>query len=169
MRLKAKNHTIYLHCCTSFCRCILTFSSSALHLAPPLPHNHLASSRNTYIPNRRKQHKSFNAIKHCPSGFDEPCLHAVESKNSQSPTEKKTCFLQKPLNHFLFTLKTLNLKICYTTTFGFMLALSILSSISLLFYTFFSQTSSTGGQSSQLVAVVNQHLFWSFNFLIEVS
>jgi hypothetical protein len=25
-----------------------------------------------------------------------PCLHAVESKNSQPPTKKKTCFLEKP-------------------------------------------------------------------------
>lgn len=79
-------------------------------------------------------------------GFDEPCLDVVESKKSQSPIEKKTCFLQKPLNHFLFTLKIVNLKFCYTSTFWFMLALSILSAIFLLFHTFFSQTSSTGSQ-----------------------
>jgi hypothetical protein len=27
---------------------------------------------------------------------DLPCLHIVESNNSQPPIEKKTCFLEKP-------------------------------------------------------------------------
>jgi hypothetical protein len=25
-----------------------------------------------------------------------PCLHTIESKNPQPPTEKKTCFFEKP-------------------------------------------------------------------------
>jgi len=28
--------------------------------------------------------------------YNLPCLHTVESKNSQLPTEKKTCFFEKP-------------------------------------------------------------------------
>ncbi len=62
--LKAKNHTTYLHYYTSFRHCTMRFPSSALHLVTPLPHSHPSSNNNTYIPNKRKWHKGFNAIKH---------------------------------------------------------------------------------------------------------
>ncbi len=45
-----------------------------------------------------------------------PCLHAIESRNSQPPTEKKN----KTLNYFLFTLKHLKPEICYTCDTSFL-------------------------------------------------
>jgi hypothetical protein len=62
-----QNHTTYLFCCSSFRRSTVRFSPNELHLvAPlcPLPHSHPASNSNTHMPNKRKQHKDFNAIKH---------------------------------------------------------------------------------------------------------
>jgi hypothetical protein len=72
-----QNHTTYLLFYSSFNCSIARFPLNTFHLATPLPHNHPASSSNTHIPNRRKQHKDFNAIKHhrisiqCSSLF--PC------------------------------------------------------------------------------------------------
>ncbi len=59
-----QNHTTYLLCCSSFCRSTTRCPPSALHLATPLPHSHHVSNSNTHIPNGRKWHKDFNAIKH---------------------------------------------------------------------------------------------------------
>jgi hypothetical protein len=53
LRLKAKNYTTYLHCCTSFHCCITRFSPSALHFVAPLPHSHHASNSNTHTKQKK--------------------------------------------------------------------------------------------------------------------
>jgi hypothetical protein len=64
LHIKNQNHITYPLCCSPFCRSTARFLPTALHLVALLPHSHHASNNNTHIPNRKKQHKDFNAIKH---------------------------------------------------------------------------------------------------------
>jgi hypothetical protein len=113
-KLKAKKiHTTYLHCCTSFHYCIARFPSSALHLVAPLPHNHPMSNNNTHIPNKKKQHKSFNAIKHHRISIRWSSLFPLCWEQTLPTANKKDMLPLKTLKPLLFTLITLKFETCY--------------------------------------------------------
>jgi hypothetical protein len=98
---KTKTYTTYLLYNKSFHHCSVKFLSNAPHLAVPLPHHHLTSSNNTYIPNQRKDTKvSMLLNTNAYPFYNFPCLHVVERKNPQLPREKKTCFFEKTLKLF---------------------------------------------------------------------
>jgi hypothetical protein len=117
LRLKAKNHTIYLQCYTSFHHCIVRFLPSTLHLVAPLLHSHLASNSNTH----NKQKKTTQRFQYCQTPRH---LHLVillvstplRANTASRQQKKKNASLKNPKTTFYSPLITLKLETCYIKT-----------------------------------------------------